>query len=103
MVDNIIRRRKRVISWKQKALQLRDSGISVHNVQDIHNAQPIKIMTKAQHYSMALSGSSPLQTCLEEARIASAEMPTATVSGLWTYVLVREQVTVRLMWERGLQ
>lgn len=81
-----------------KALQLRDSGISVHNVQDIHSAQPIKnFTTMDQHYSMALSDSSPLQTCLEEARIASAEMPTATVSGQWTCVLVHEQATARLM------
>lgn len=30
-------------------------------------------------------------------------MPIVTVSGQWTYVLVREQATERLMWVRALQ
>ncbi len=35
--------------------------------------------------------------------MAPAEMPTVTVSDQWTYVLVHEQATARLMWERALQ
>jgi hypothetical protein len=43
-----------------------------------------------------------LQTCLS-AWIAPAEMSIVAVSGQWTYVLVYEQATAKLVWVRVLQ
>lgn len=69
----------------------------------IYITQPIKTFTTtAQHYWVALSGSSLLQTCLE-ARIVSVGMLTATVSDQWTYVLPHEQAKATLTWERALR
>jgi hypothetical protein len=35
--------------------------------------------------------------------IAPAEMPIVTVSDQWTYVLVHDRATAKLMWVRALQ